>query len=363
MKIKIGHLLMVLCLIASLLSTVAIASDVDYARAANSEFYIVFSNIGKGGTSSSPPTSNTKSVVAKSISPGYTMVKLSDLKYMGASVQKSGTKYYVTINGQTITFTQGSTYYTSSTSYTIKKPEGGSQSYTFSVSGSTESGTQAQLIDGVPYVRLTDAAYQSGALFVNYNSADSSTYVFDFRVNGNAALADSNTYIVGGNWLDSWSTKGTTQLAPHFKVNELWDDGSQATGTHQNQLKTNVASLQAEENVRYHYNDGNSMNVTSAFRCWPQNQHDGGDPRSLHMRGRAIDATAAAGRDQTEHIYNQLYNEFCGTSSTPISSGISWLSRADASTSISGAYDLEKMPHDGGMWIHLGVKPAYLDAN
>lgn len=361
MKNRIEHLLLAFCMTLSLLSPAAMAAGT-YA-AANPDFNIVFSNIGSGGTGSSPPTSNTKTVIGKSVDPGYAMIKLSDLKYMGASVQQSGTKYYVTINGQTITFTQDSTSYSSSTSYTINKPAGGSQNYTFSTSGATESTAKAQLIDGTPYVRLTHAAYQCGALFINYNSTDNSTYVFDFRVNGNTALADSNTYIVGGNWLNSWSSKGTTQLSPNFKVNEIWDDGSQATGTYLYQLKISVASIQSEENIRYHYNSGNSLNVSSGFRCWVQNKYDGGDPRSLHMRGRAVDVQAS-NWTQTESVYNQLVTEFSGNSSTPISSGISWLSRVyGTAASISGAYDLEKMPHNGGMWIHLGVKPAYSDAN
>ena len=81
------------------------------------------------------------------------------------------------------------------------------------------------------------------------------------------------------------------------------------------------------------------------------------------MRGRAVDVQAS-NWTQTESVYNQLVTEFSGNSSTPISSGISWLSRVyGTAASISGAYDLEKMPHNGGMWIHLGVKPAYSDAN
>lgn len=363
MKRKITYLGVVFCVIFSLLVPVAAAAEMSSSRATYPDFNIVFSNIsGTNATTNSPGTSNTKTVVGKGINPGYTMIKLSDLKYMGAVVQQLGTKYYITINGQTLVFTQGSASYSSSTPYTIKKPEGGNASYTFSVQGTTETEAKAQLIDGVPYVRLTDAAFQCGALNISYNASDSCTYVFDFRVNGNTAIPDSNTYIVGGSWLDSWSNKGTTQLAPHFKVNEIWDDGSRATGNYENQLKISVASLQSEENIRYHYNNNQSLNVTSGFRGWTQNMHDGGDKRSLHMRGRAIDAQAST-RAQTESVYNKLVDEFSGSSSTPISSGISWLSRVDPATSISGAYDLEKMPHDGGMWIHLGVKPAYSEDN
>ncbi len=361
-KRKITYLGVALCMILSLLVPVA-AATMNSSRATYPDANIVFSNIsGKTVSANSPGTSNTKTVVGKGIDPGYTMIKLSDLKYMGAVVQQSGTKYYITINGQTIVFTQGSTSYSSSTPYTIKKPEGGNASYTFTVQGTTEAEAKAQLIDGVPYVRLTAAAFQCGALNISYNTSDGCAYIFDFRVNGNTAIPDNNTYIVGGIWLNSWRNKGTTQLAPHFKLNEIWDKGKSATGNYEKQLKIAVASLQSEENIRYHYNNNQSLNVTSGFRSWIQNKSVDGDKRSLHMRGRAIDAQAST-RAQTESVYNKIVDEFSGSSSSPISSGISWLSRVDPATSISGAYDLEKMPHDGGMWIHLGVKPAYLADN
>lgn len=214
----------------------------------------------------------------------------------------------------------------------------------------------AQLIDGVPYVRLTDAAHQCGTLLVTYNSSENAAYVFHFRVNGNTAHADDNTYIVGGAWLDNWSSKGTTQLAPHFKVNELW--ASSTTGTYNCQLKISAASLQTEENVRYHYNGNSSMTVTSGFRTWQGNYGTGNaDKRSLHMRGRAIDAVSST----TQTLWNNIYNEFRGGQSTPINGGsVSWYSRVHGtSSSLSGAYDLEKMPQDGVWWVYLGVTPAY----
>ena len=104
------------------------------------------------------------------------MIKLTDLKYLGAETQIVGNYYYATINGQTIVFTKNSASYSSSIPYTINKPEGGTQSYTFSVGGTTEADAKTQLIDGAPYVRLTDAAHQCGALMVVYNSAEKVPY-------------------------------------------------------------------------------------------------------------------------------------------------------------------------------------------
>ncbi len=359
MKKSVFYYLLTLCMMISMLSLPSFAVETSNfaVSATSSNFNIVLSNISKtGATSSSPGTNITKAVIGKSIDPGYAMIKLSDLQYLGATTQVLGNHYYVTINGQVITFTKGSTYYSSETPYTINKPAGGTKSYTFSVNGNTESTAQAQEIDGVPYVRLTHAVHQCGALIVNYNSSDNSTYVFHFRVNGSSPHSDSNTYIVGGSWLNSWSSKGTTQLAPNFKVNELWY--SSTTGTYNRQLKISLASLQTEENVRYYYNDDSSINVTSGFRTWQGNYGTGGaDMRSLHMRGRAIDATSGT----TQTLYNNVYNEFKGDSSTPINGGsISWYSRVyGTSRSLSGAYDLEKMPHNGSWWVHLGVKPEY----
>lgn len=336
-----------------------VTSTDNLQRASIVDCNIVLSNInGTGSSSSAPGTNTTKTIIGKSISPGYAMIKLSDLQYLGAETQIVGNRYYVTINGQTIVFTNGSADYTSSTQYTITKPEGGTQSYSFNVNGTTESDAKAQLIDGVPYVRLTDAVHQCGALTVNYNASENCVYVFHFRVNGNSAWSDNNVYIVGGSWLNNWSSMGTTQLAPHFKVNELWY--SSTTGTYNCQLKISLASLQTEENVRFHYNGNSSINVTSGFRTWQGNYGTGGaDKRSLHMRGRAIDATSAT----TQTLYNNIYDEFCGNASTPINGGsISWYSRVYGTVdSLSGAYDLEKMPQDNRWWVHLGVQPKYGD--
>lgn len=356
MKVKKRVFILLLCL-CMLLTLIPIASNEVYAS--TSDFTIVFSNIAdSGATSTSPGTNSTVSVIGKSISPGYAMIKLSDMKYLGATTSSAGNYYYVTINGQTLTFQKNSTNWSSSTAYTIANPAGGSQNYTFSLSGASDC--PAQLINTIPYIRLTTAANQAGALLINYNSSTNSTYIFHFRVSGNAtALSDSNKYIVGGKWAVGWNSKGTTQLSPNFKVNEIWSKtaGVPSSDTYYQQLKIAVQSLQSEQNIRYYYNNNTSLNITSGYRCFKNNYNEGGDQRSLHMRGRAIDATSS----DTVSLYNNLYNEFKGTSITPIPSGISWLSRVWGTTaSLSGAYDLENMPHNG-WWVHLGVKPAFGD--
>lgn len=326
------------------------------ATSSISDFNIVFSNIAaSGGTSTSPKTLSTKTVIGKNIDPGYSMIKLTDLQYLGAKAQVTGNNYYASINGQIIVFTKGSAEYNSTTHYIIDKPTGGTEEHYILGKGTTESEAKAQLINNVPYVRLTDAANQCGALIVTYNSTENAAYVFHFRVNGDNPYDDDNVYIVGGSWQDGWDSKGTINLSPNFKINELW--AKNPTGTYQYQLKISVASLQTEENIRHYYNDDSSINVTSGFRSWVNNRNAGGDERSLHMRGRAIDATAT----DTKSLYNKVYDEFRGSNSNPISAGISWYSRVyGTAASISGAYDLEKMPHEGSWWVHLGVKPEFI---
>ncbi len=348
--------LSIICAIFLFLYSALLPESIYAAANTVSDINIVLSNISSGtGSSSAPGTMNTLTLTGKYISPGYTLIKLYDLQYLGASITSSGNNYYVNINGQTITFVKNSTSYSSVLFYHIISPGSGSTNgYTFAVSGNTETGAQAQIINGEPYVRLTHAANQCGALVVTYNSTSSTANVYHFRVNCSNPLSDSNDYIVGGNWLNNWTSKGTTQLAPHFKVNEIWD----TSGTnYAYQMKISVASLQTEENVRYYYNGNQSITVTSGFRNWVGNYNAGGDKRSLHMRGRAIDAVSST----TTTLYNNIYNEFCGTHSTPKDSGgIIWYSWVvGTSASLSGANEMEKMPHNGSWWVHLGVVPGY----
>lgn len=360
MKIKNQGFRFILCF--SILFTFGVVASFEALAAETqsiSNFSITLSNISSdGGTSTAPGTNSPKTLTGKSISPGYAMIKLSDMKYLGATTSVSGNFYYVTINGQTLTFQKDSTNWSSSIAYTIAKPAGGSQSYTFSLNGTSEC--PAQLIDGIPYIRLTTAAHQAGALLANYDSASNTTFVYHFRVNVNTPHSDSNKYIVGGSWATSWSSKENIKLAPNFKVKEIWSESSKVptTDTYHRQLKIAVQSLQSEENIRYHYNNNSSLTVTSGFRGFKHNINAEGEKRSLHMRGRAMDVVAS----DTVSLYNNIYNEFKGTSSTPISSGIYWLSRVwGTSASKSGAYDLEKMPRNNKWWIHLGVKPAFGD--
>lgn len=341
-------------------SSLAISTETATAGSTFQDHTIVLSNISKtGATSASPGTQTIQTVIGKISDDGNVMIKLQDLEYLGAQVEIWSGYFAIEINGQVILFTPNSTYYTADIDYSINVPGAGTEYYIFSATGSTSTTLPAQYIDGVPYVCLSAAAHQCGALIINYDSATNTSYVFHFRVNGSTSYDDGNSYIVGGSWLSGWSSKGTIQLTPHFKVNELW--ASSTAGTYNCQLKISVASLQAEENIRYYYNNNSSLNVTSGFRTWQGNYGTGGaDKRSLHMRGRAIDATSAT----TVELYNNIYNEFKGNSTTPdIHSNLVWISRVSGtSASLSGAYELEKMPYNGSWWIHLGVLPGYLDS-
>lgn len=335
-------------------SFAAVASDIN----------IVFTNVGKtGATQTSPGVLSSYTVSGKTIMPGYTMVKLSDLSYLGADIYVDGDIYYVYINGQTIVFAYNSTEYACSINYSISVPNGETSNYVFSSSGNTELGTYPQFIDGDLYVRLTDATYQAGALLSSYSTVTEQIYVYDFRVNSNNAWADCNYYIVGGSWLDLWNNKSNVNLSPNFKVSEIWSTA--AGGVYYRQMKISVASLQTEENVRFHHNDNNSLIVTSGFRSWPANYGtSGGDKRSLHMRGRAIDACASS-YDRTVAMYESIYDEFKGNYAEPTyynESGnpLIWTSRVYGTTySKSGAYEMEKMPYNGMFWVHLGVNPTY----
>ncbi|MBR6351197.1 MAG: hypothetical protein IKR93_02615 [Firmicutes bacterium] len=137
-------------------------------------------------------------------------------------------------------------------------------------------------------------------------------------------------------------------------MDELWDHVN--AGIYTLQLKIAIDSLQVEENIRHYYNNDGSITVTSGFRNWQCNYNNTGSARSLHMRGRAIDAQTS----NTSTVYNGLYNEFKGSSSYPSDSGVLWISNVyGTSASLSGAYELEKMEGVTNPWIHLSLYPGY----
>lgn len=332
------------------------------AKAVFTDYPIVFSNIGdttKPPTQQLPKLSNETEVVGK-VENGMTMVRISDLvDFLGvqdATSTSQPTKWVLKRNGQTLTFTENSTSFTSSTTYSLKNPAN-NQSTSYTVTWSGVSDCAAQKINGEKYVRLTTAANQLGCLVTGWDQASGKTRVCDWRVNKATPLSDSNTYIVGGPWLTNWSTLGSTMLAPHFAAREFQDKSSSSTNPlYSGQLKISAKQLQCAENVRYHYNNNSGMTLSSGFRSWYYNiTIDNANVKSHHLQGRAWDSSIAS-------LYAPVYEEFCGpplsngTTPPPISVGILW--RTNVSNGKSGGYEIEKMPQKDingkdKTWLHL----------
>ncbi|MBR6351198.1 MAG: hypothetical protein IKR93_02620 [Firmicutes bacterium] len=206
MKLRsITILLLVVTIFFSMgISAFAVSPVEDSIKAINySDISITISNISNTAGTTGPITNNTKSLAGKRVNSLYSMIKLSDLAYLGASTFIQSGNYYVVINGQTIIFSTSNASYSSSLYYYINNPNlsesnSGINTYTFSVSGNTEGVASARSINGVPYVRLKDAVLQCGSLFVNFGTNEISPTVFNFRVNGTGSSAyyDPNHYIV-----------------------------------------------------------------------------------------------------------------------------------------------------------------------
>ena len=297
-----------------------IAFERDEAYADSGEYgycTICLSNIGNSGgnATSGPSLKDTKTIIGLIGNYGGYLIKLSDLQYLGCTYSTSGDNYYVYSNGQTIHFTRGSTYYTSTMSYSISVPNESISTYTPSLYGYAD--TYPVSYQGNAYVPLSAAVMQSGALFKVMDSSISKATVFHFCVNGSTPYSDTSSYLVGGAWLSNWTSYGTTNIAPHFKRNELWwYENSFGASPYAYQLKVATAMLQAEENTRYYHNNQSGMNVTSGYRPWIKNiVTSGSATRSMHMRGRAVDTSSGW---STSGLYNNVYNEFKGASSTPI---------------------------------------------
>ena len=355
-----NRIIRIVLAIVLLITTILVVSPTN--AFANTESYvttnIIFSNISGssgGSVSSGPVYMNTITASGVIGHNGEYLIKLSDISSrLGLSTGVAGNNCYIFANGQTITFTKGNTYFTSSMSYTLTNPAGGTNTYSPSLYGYTDG--YAVTIDGATYVPLEAALMQAGALFIVNVPSTHTEKVFDFRVNGTTPEYDSSKYVVGGKWLSNWSYNGATNVAPHFKRNELWYSGQYSSGFYGTHLKISTAMLQAEENVRYHYNNQSSINVTSGFRTWVDNiTTQDAWARSMHSRGRAIDATSGW---STTNLYNNVYNEFKGTYPTPVSYGDMWRSRVVGTPADkSKAYAIEDMPQDNGIWLHLEVEP------
>lgn len=326
----------------------------NYVDAATTEQVIRFSNIG-GGTGIEPLTYNSVTVTGLNVN-GKTLVKLSDLaNLLGATISYNPydpSEWDLKRNGQTLGFFEGDTFYYYVSNYSILDPA--TQTYdNYSIYFNGYTDVPSQIINGQKYVRLTTAANQLGSLIVTWNAGSQEARVFDWRVNGTTPKSDTNQYIVGGPWVSNWNNEKYTNLTEHFIINELADKSSSIDNpSYYSQLKISVNQLQSLENVRYYYNNNSSFTPTSGFRSWYHNSHTSGSwDRSFHMRGRAWDA----GEDW---LYDSVYNEFKGTSATPIQVGTSFW-RTRVSNGLSQGYEIEQMENRSGKWLHLQRIPGY----
>lgn len=347
-RLKIITVILFICLITTL--------NYFDVNAVFSDITIRFSNIGN--TSSDPrgalPVLANSSTVVGKIENGRTMIKLTDLaSKLGATISYNPNdvnEWRLSLDGQTVKFWNNSPNISSSISYSVINTAT-SQTVNYSLTLTGVSDMSSQIINGDKYVRLTTAAHQLGALIIGAESGEAR--VFDWRVNGSTPYNDSNTYIVGGAWISDWSTKGVTQLAPNFKINEFWDKSTSASNpTYYSQLKVSTKQLQCAQNIRYHYNNNSSLSIFRAFRSWYDNNQVEGWCKSFHMRGRAFDIS-------TDSLYYSVYNEFKGTSSTPIDVSAYNAWRTRVTNGASGGYEIEKMPRNNSIWLHLQTQPQY----
>ncbi len=334
-------------LLAAVLLSIVLAAG--QTVAAYDAVTITFSNIGSSGTSL--PSLTLSASYTGLVVDGVAMVALTDLaSCMGADVSYSSNIWFLDRGMQTTMFTEGSTTMWTSNIYEVYDPVNGLYDE-YEQTWSTDMPAAAQTIDDCKYVPLQMAARQLGALLAEPYS--STWRVYDFRINYTSPLSDDNEYIVGGDWLSSWSSHADDHLADHFHIDEFWSSSSYS---YARQLKIAVSSLESAERVRHYFRNDQSLVLSSAFRSWAYNVALGGWRYSFHMRGRAWDAAL-------DSLYTSAYDEFCNGESTPIDvAGYNfWRSRVPT-TSNSRGYEIEKMPTGGDTWLHLQRQPGVDDA-
>lgn len=150
---------------------------------------------------------------------GHTMARAADVaRDLGATLSVQGNVFTLSRNGQTVTWSSGSSRFSCDVSYTIADPAGGT-AVPFHLSWSGDAGEPATIVGGQPYVRLATAAHALGALLVLYNTGvtPARAEVYDFRVNRVSPLADGNVYVTGGQWLTGWDSQAGTYVSPHYR--------------------------------------------------------------------------------------------------------------------------------------------------
>lgn len=308
-----------------------------------------FSNVG-GGTGSLPKHKDSIDVSGLKEN-SVVFVKVNDIRdYLGCTLTGGGNAIVIQRNGQIVELTVGSTAMETNIGYFVKNYQTSAMvSYSFQWQSVLPVAPFVHT-DGYKYVPAEMVAMQLGALIVG--TWDSVYTIYDFAVKESEPRTDTNTYIVGGTWITNWSTIASTYIAPHFKISEVYSKNSSYSGYRQ--LKIAVSLLDSLEAVRHYYRADKSLTVSCAFRSWGYNKGLSGSwDRSFHMRGRAYDIASA--NNGTE-LYNAVYEEFCGTSTTPISMAGFWRTRVSGS---SKGYEIETMPRNGVTWLHLQVEPGY----
>ncbi|MGC8758197.1 MAG: hypothetical protein ACP5QX_07135 [Caldisericaceae bacterium] len=212
-----------------------------------------------------------------------------------------GPTYVLQINGQSNYFYPASTTSYSSVNYSIlDKSTGQTTPYFFTFSGTIPIPSPVMVIDGYPCVWVQYAAYTLGSLIGRWDSSNNRYIIYHWRVNGNTPLSDSNTYLVGGEWLSNWDNNFALDLSPNFKLGDpdnIWSNYKPSSHPYYNhQVKVSQAVLQSMENTRYLM--GNTpYSPSCVFRSYWYNKDIGGWKWSWHMKGRAMDAGTSVMRE------------------------------------------------------------------
>ncbi len=229
---------------------------------------------------------------------GHIYVKFEDLASPlgGTYTLAPGPTYVLQINGQTNAFYMSSTTFYSTISYSIlDKNTGQTTQYSFNFPGTMPY--PVMTIDGYPCVWVQYAARALGSLIADWDGSNNRFVIYDWRVNGNNHLSDTNTYLVGGKWLSNWDSNSTLYLAPHFQlgIDNIWSNPS-SHPDYDRQVKIATTVLQSMENTRKLM--GNTPYTPSCvFRSYWYNKNVGGWQWSWHMKGRAMDAGGTTMRD------------------------------------------------------------------
>lgn len=312
---------------------------------------IQFSNIG-GGTGTLPNISNAVTVSGLKDQNSVYYVKVDDIiTYLGCQVLGRGSTIALQRQGQILELDTNSATLKACFGYLVYNNQAGTTT-SYSHIWYADLPSAVFTYNGAQYTPAEIVCKQLGALTTGVKN--SKFTIFDFGVNGSTPYVDNNTYIVGGSWIRNWNSIITTNLAPHFKVSELYSKGSSTSDY--KQIKIAVSLLSSLESVRHYYRNDTSLSVACAFRGWLYNRSLSGSwAKSFHMRGRAYDIDHDHGGST---LYNNVYTEFKGTDPSPLDPVPGYeFYRTRVSNGKSQGFEIETMPRNNETWLHLQVKP------